>query len=115
MNTVYFIDDDITTCFLMETKLSTSNFTIKTYNCSQTFLNTESELNESLIFLDVNMPSPDGFETAQELIKRNVDRSKIHILTDDKEVEMRFKNALAITHFIAKIDLDVNYLEALEQ
>lgn len=110
---VYVIDDDATTCFLLETKLESSKFKLKTFTSSRLFLDTLANLENSFFFLDVNMPSPDGFETTKELIERGVNVSNIFIFTDNSEIKIRFKELHEIQNFILKTDLNISFLEQL--
>lgn len=115
MKTIYFIDDDFTTCFLMENKLKSDAFDIITYTESEKILHVPNLVENALFFIDFNMPFPDGFETAKRLIEeKNIKKNNLYILTEEKEVMAKFTSELGLENFIAKEDLNLNFLNELE-
>ncbi len=82
IKTVMLVDDNMIANFIMKKVISNvdENLQVCDYTDSQKALTLLSEINPSLIFLDLNMPMMDGWQFLEGMMAQNMN-NKVYILT----------------------------------
>jgi two-component system response regulator FixJ len=76
--TIYLVDDDAAVRHALGTFLANEGYTVKDYDCAETFLQSKG-IASGILVLDQRMTGMTGLELQQELKKRNVDLPIIFI------------------------------------
>jgi two-component system response regulator FixJ len=76
--TIYLVDDDAAVRHALGTFLASEGYTVKDYDCAETFLQSKG-ITSGILVLDQRMTGMTGLELQQELKKRKVDLPIIFI------------------------------------
>ncbi|RDC65013.1 response regulator [Adhaeribacter pallidiroseus] len=101
MKTVMLVDDSMIANFIMKKVISNLDESLQVcdYIDSQKALGTLSEINPTLIFLDLNMPNLDGWQFLEGMMERNMS-NKVYILTSSTS-ELDRQRSSAYTNVVS--------------
>tara|TARA_Y100000768_G_scaffold297361_1_gene231124 strand:+ start:11 stop:391 length:381 start_codon:yes stop_codon:yes gene_type:complete len=110
LDTIYLIDDDPVFIHIASYMITTAfpDAELCTFTSPSSGITAIAEKQPDLLFLDINMPEMDGWETLEQLASKALTNYKIHILSssiDHLDHEKAKKHPLVLSFIEKPLDL----------